>query len=202
MSSSTSKFARYRQALAAISTRTGTPLPSLILSFGIVHEITAIVPVVGIFYGAKSLGIGERVVSAVIDENQQHTGGDENYSWAQQKMRTWVEEGDRWAIRIGRRYGIFGYEKRAPGVVDNVEEMAQATKHIAGDVANAVFAYGATKVKQSLLVQNGDFTERVYLVQALLPVRIGISLYLSPMFSRRIIEPIRKTIMQTFRRTP
>lgn len=175
MSSSTGKFARYRQALASISTRTGAPLPSLILSFGIIHEITAIVPVVGFFYGAKALGIGERVVSAVIDEDKQRTAvsaqphspaSNEEYSWARQKMRTWVEEGDRWAIRIGRRYGIFGYEKRAPGVVDDIEEMANATNHIAGDVANAVLAYGATKVKHSLLVRRGNLTERVLIFYA------------------------------------
>ncbi|KAF9486014.1 hypothetical protein BDN70DRAFT_927052 [Pholiota conissans] len=187
MSTSNARFARYRQALAAISARTGTPLPSLILSFGILHELTAVVPVVAIFYGAKTLGIGERVVASIIEETHANaTGADgaahvrsnEQLSWAKQKMKTWVEEGDRWAIRIGRRYGIFGYEKREPGTVDNVEEMAKA--NIAGDVANAVFAYGATK--------------------ALLPVRIAASLYLSPMFSRGVIEPTRRIIVQTFRR--
>ncbi len=60
-----------------------------------------------------------------------------------------------------RRYGIFGYEKRAPGVVDDIEEMANATNHIAGDVANAVLAYGITKVKQSVPVLRGNLTERV-----------------------------------------
>lgn len=156
MSTPTGKLARYKQALSAVSARTGTPLPSLILSFGILHELTAIVPVVGIFYSARAMGIGERVVSAVIDEKQQSSGGrtqsdtytsNDMYSWTRQKMRTWVEEGDRWAIRVGRRYGIFGYDKRAPGVVDDVEEMVKTSNHIAGDVANAVFAYGATKVK-------------------------------------------------------
>lgn len=156
MSGSNGRFARYRQTLAAISARTGTPLPSLILSFGILHELTAVVPVVAIFYGAKTLGIGERVVSSIIEDTQANDFGVEattasqsnaQLTWAKQKMKTWVEEGDRWAIRIGRRYGIFGYEKRAPGTVDDVEEMAKA--HIAGDVANAVFAYGATKVRTS-----------------------------------------------------
>ena len=137
------RFAAYKQTLTAISTRTGAPLPSLILSFGILHELTAIVPVVGIFYGAKALGIGEQVVSAVIEGEQQEGV---QPIWAKQKVRTWVEEGDRWAIRIGRRYGIFGYEKREPGVKDDVEEMAGASGHLAGDVANAVFAYGVTKV--------------------------------------------------------
>ncbi|KAJ3514745.1 hypothetical protein NLJ89_g2192 [Agrocybe chaxingu] len=147
------RFSAYRQNLAAISARTGAPLPSLILSFGILHELTAVVPLVGFFYGARALGIGERVVAAVIEDQQTGRANrpdetflvdDAKLSWAHQKVRTWVEEGDRWAIRIGRRYGVFGYEKREPGVKDDVEEMAKVSLsgHLAGDVANAVFAYG------------------------------------------------------------
>ncbi|KAF8806570.1 hypothetical protein BYT27DRAFT_7101716 [Phlegmacium glaucopus] len=181
------RFAAYRQTLTAIAARTGTPLPSLILSFGILHELTAVVPLVGIFYSSRALGIGERVVSAIIEDKEQNSTNYEasthdkgQLSWGKQKLKSWVEEGDRWAIRIGRRYGIFGYEKRMPGTVDNVEEMAGVTGHIAGDVANAILAYGATK--------------------ALLPLRIGVSVYFSPLFSRTIVEPIRKTIIRPFRR--
>jgi hypothetical protein len=142
------RFARYRQSLAAISTRTGAPLPSLILSFGILHELTAIVPLIGIFYGARTMGVGERVICSIIEDknNSSNTEGVSQLDYAKQKMKAWVEEGDRWAIRIGRRYGIFGYKKREPGIKDNLEEMAKVSGHLAGDVANAVFAYGATKV--------------------------------------------------------
>jgi hypothetical protein len=147
-----SRFARYRQALAAVSARTGAPLPSLILSFGILHELTSVVPLVGIFYGARSLGVGERVISAILeDESIQKSSSDASptMTLARQKVKSWLEEGDRWAIRVGRRYGVFGYEKRSPGTVDDIEEMAHASSHIAGDVANAIFAYGATKVRTS-----------------------------------------------------
>jgi len=145
------RFARYRQSLASISTRTGAPLPSLILSFGILHELTAILPLVGIFYGARTMGVGERVICSIIEDkqlqnNSLNTEGVSQLDYAKQKMKAWVEEGDRWAIRIGRRYGIFGYEKREPGTKDNLQEMAKVSGHLAGDVANAVFAYGATKV--------------------------------------------------------
>lgn len=144
------RFAAYRTALTAISSRTGTPLPSLLLSFGVLHELTAVVPLVGFFYGARMMGLGERVVAAVIEED--NTTSDpsvpsDQFKWAKLKMREWVQEGDRWAIRIGRRYGVFGYEKRAPGSVDDVEQMAHVSGHLAGDVANAVVAYGATKVR-------------------------------------------------------
>ena len=148
------RFAAYRQTLTAISTRTGTPLPSLILSFGILHELTAVVPLVGIFYGSRALGIGERVVSVIIEDKIQDSTNHETStddksqpSWGKQKLKSWVEEGDRWAIRVGRRYGIFGYEKRMPGTVDDIEEMTGVSGHIAGDVANAILAYGATKVR-------------------------------------------------------
>lgn len=148
-----SRWSGYKQTLAGISARTGAPLPSLILSFGILHEITAIVPLVGVFYGARTLGVGERIVASVIDDQQNNTDGAEHevssdgVKWAKQKMRTWVEEGDQWAIRIGRRYGVFGYEKREPGTKDNIEEMTRVSGHLAGDVANAVVAYGVTKVR-------------------------------------------------------
>ena len=142
-SQSKGRLTAYRQALTAIAARTGTPLPSLILSFGILHEVTAVVPLVGIFYGSRALGIGERVVSAIVEEK---THDESRLSWGKRKLKSWVEEGDRWAIRVGRRYAIFGYEKRMPGTVDDIEEMAGVSGHIAGDVANAILAYGATKV--------------------------------------------------------
>ncbi|KAH7911311.1 hypothetical protein BJ138DRAFT_1150929 [Hygrophoropsis aurantiaca] len=164
-----SRFAPYKNALQALSNRTGTPLSSLILSFAVLHEITAIAPVVGIFYGARTLGIGERVVSSIAERT-------DNDGYVQATVRGWVDEGQQWAQRVGRRYGVFGFEKRT---TDSVSPPID-TSHIAGDVANAIFAYGVGK--------------------ALLPVRIGLSLYLSPVFSRRIVEPIRLTLLRPFRR--
>ncbi|KIK67509.1 hypothetical protein GYMLUDRAFT_156602 [Collybiopsis luxurians FD-317 M1] len=160
----------YRNALQALSARTGTPLSSLVVSFGILHEITAIAPLVGVFYTARTFGFGERVVKSVIAEDD-GTGSDSTYAdWARRKCRQWVEEGEGWAGRVGRRYGIFGFEKGSQG----------STGHIAGDVANAVVAYGVTK--------------------AMLPVRIGLSLYLTPMFSRGIVEPVKKGFINLFRK--
>ena len=149
-SKSSGRFAAYRKRLAAISARTGAPLPSLVLSFGILHEITAVVPLVCFFYGARASGIGERVVSAIVEDgkvnNSRSLEGPRHLEYAKQKMRAWLQEGDRWAIRVGRRYGIFGYEKREAGTKDDVEEMTKVSGHLAGDVANAVLAYGLTKV--------------------------------------------------------
>ncbi|KAJ7244131.1 hypothetical protein B0H12DRAFT_810091 [Mycena haematopus] len=157
-----STLARYRDALAAVSARTGTPLSSLVVSFGVLHELTAIVPLVGIFYAARTLGVGERVVAALPTEND---------SWVAQKCSTWVDDGQKWAARVGKRYGVFGFEKG----MDNLN-----SDRIVGDVANAVIAYAATK--------------------ALLPVRIGAALYLSPAFSRAIIDPTRRGFVRVFRK--
>ncbi|KAG1810903.1 uncharacterized protein BJ212DRAFT_574476 [Suillus subaureus] len=163
MSNSGGRFALYRNALTAISGRTGTPLPSLIVSFAIVHELTAIIPMVGIFYTARSLGAGERIVGAVALNRD---GSMDDQSWVNTQLSSWLDEGEQWASRIGRRYGIFGFEK---GKLVDQTQMSELSGKLAGDVANAVLAYGAVK--------------------ALVPIRIGLSLYLSPMFSRAVVEP-------------
>ncbi|KAF9071638.1 hypothetical protein BDP27DRAFT_1218813 [Rhodocollybia butyracea] len=169
-SSGSGSFARYRNALNALSARTGTPLASLALSFGVLHELTAIAPLIGVFYAARTFGVGERIVTSVIANDT--TSDNSDVGWAQQKCRQWVKEGEGWAERVGRRYGFFGFDK-------GNEDSSYVPGHIAGDVANAVVAYGATK--------------------AMLPLRVGLSLYLAPMFSRRCIEPLRRGIMGIFR---
>ncbi|KIK43190.1 hypothetical protein CY34DRAFT_23665 [Suillus luteus UH-Slu-Lm8-n1] len=168
MSNSGGRFEPYRNALTAISGRTGAPFPSLIVSFAILHELTAIVPIVGIFYTARSLGAGERVVNAAAFDRG---GSADDQSWVNTQLRSWVDEGEQWAGRVGRRYGIFGFEK---GEVVDQTQTSQLSGKLAGDVANAVLAYGTVK--------------------ALLPIRIGLSLYLSPMFSRAVVEPIRLVV--------
>ncbi|KAG1839697.1 hypothetical protein C8R48DRAFT_751391 [Suillus tomentosus] len=146
MSNSGGRFAPYRNAFIAVSGRTGTPLPSLIISFAILHELTAIVPI---------------------------------WYWLNTRLRSWVDEGEQWACRVGRRYGIFGFEK---GKVVDQTQTSELPGKLAGDVANAVLAYGTVK--------------------ALLPVRIGLSLYLSPMFSQTIVEPIRLGGLRLLGRRP
>jgi len=178
---------RYRTTLGAISARTGTALPSLITSFAILHEVTAIVPLVAVFYAARSAGVGEQVIRAVQLSTQERSGDKSAgaaHRWVKQTGREWMGEGEQWVGRVGRRYGIWGFEKRRPGDVGHagreVEQEEMVMKSIAGDVANAMVAYGVTK--------------------AILPLRIGFSLYLSPAFSRRVIDPISSGVMRVFRR--
>lgn len=144
---SSSRFGKYRQALESLSARTKTPLPSLILSFGILHELTALVPLAGVFYGARQLGIGERVVSSLRDTSSSYERSNTESeqileSWGKNKLRQWMTEGEGWAGRLGKRYGFFGYEK-------GQEPSRVPTDAIAGDIANAVVAYVATKVCSS-----------------------------------------------------
>ncbi|KAG8685898.1 hypothetical protein FRC09_014475, partial [Ceratobasidium sp. 395] len=125
----------YIQALERLSARTRTPLPSLIVSFGILHELTAIVPLVGLFFCARGLGAGEKLVG-MFDREEMKDG-----TWVGERMKMWVEEGEAWAGRVGRRYGVFGFQKGEGG--KDTEDTAPV--RLAGDVANAVLAYGIVK---------------------------------------------------------
>ncbi|KAG1895616.1 uncharacterized protein F5891DRAFT_1057295 [Suillus fuscotomentosus] len=156
MSNSGGRFAPYRNALTAVSGRTGTPLPSLIISFAILHELTAIVPIVGIFYTARSLNAGERAVNAVALKRD---GSIDDQYWVNARLRSWVDEGEQWAGRVGRRYGIFGFEK---GKVVDQTQTSELSGKLAGDVANAVLAYGAVK-------SNWLFKDLFHLWRCLIP---------------------------------
>ncbi|KAL1756322.1 hypothetical protein FB107DRAFT_211610 [Schizophyllum commune] len=190
-------MSRYRDALNALSARTGAPISSLVVSFGLLHEVTAIVPLVGVFYAARSFGVGERAVQAVVrDTGSAATSRDSpTLAYVHRTFRDWVEQGDAWAERVGRRYGVFGFEKRVPGAVASASTDAHTSPpsnkpsppptdgprpRITGDVANAVLAYGVTK--------------------AAAPLRVALSLYLSPAFARGVVIPITRTFVNVFRR--
>jgi hypothetical protein len=146
----------YKDALKSLSVRTGAPLSSLVISFGVLHEITAIVPLIGIFYGAKSLGVGESLVNSIVESDPSDSGVIRN------QCRVWVHEGEAWAERVGRRYGIFGFPQTQKGTKFEYDQ--EVGGKIVGNVADAVLAYGATKVgfRPSslhiiLLTQTGSF---------------------------------------------
>jgi len=139
----------YKNALGSLAARTGAPLPSLIISFAVLHEITAIVPLAGIFFGAKYLGVGERLVELARVETHTDATPSSRPSttdWVQRKVGTWIVEGEVWAEKVGRRYGLFGYPKTLKGAKFEAVE-GERKPGVAGDVANAVFAYTATKVR-------------------------------------------------------
>ena len=144
----------YKNALGSLAARTGTPLPSLIVSFAILHEITAIVPLVGMFFGARYLGVGERLVEFVRAET--HTDAVSSNrppttEWVRKKVGTWIDEGEVRAERAGRRYGIFGYPKTPKGVKYEPTAEDERGPGVTGDFANAVLAYTATKASATRL---------------------------------------------------
>ncbi|KAL1745042.1 hypothetical protein HDZ31DRAFT_37283 [Schizophyllum fasciatum] len=176
-------MSRYRDVLKALSVRTGAPLSSLVASFGILHELTAIVPLVGVFCAARSFGLGERAVQAVMrDTDPDATRKDSpTLAYVHRTFRNWIEQGDDWAERVGRRYGVFGFEKREPGAPPSAPPSTlEPRTRITGDVANAVLAYGVTK--------------------AAAPLRVAFSLYLSPAFARGVIMPVSRAFSRVFRR--
>ncbi|KAG1785888.1 uncharacterized protein HD556DRAFT_1418507 [Suillus plorans] len=110
------RFASYKNALTAISKRAGTPLPSLIVSFAILHELPAIVPIAS-------------ALSMLLLSRLQRDGSIDDQYWVNTPLRSWVNEGEQWAGRV----------------VDQTQARELSGK-LAEDVANAVLAYGAVKV--------------------------------------------------------
>lgn len=145
------RFAPYWQALNALAERTRTPLPSLIFSFAVLHELTAIVPVVGLFFAARTLNVGERVLKSFPDkftnEAKYHPSGDEA-SYRQKMEAKWWYEGRQMAERVGRRYGLFGFPKNGTERATTLSEAEQGSVLFkAGpDIVNFIFAYLTTKV--------------------------------------------------------
>jgi len=160
------RFEPYKRALQVASQRTGTPLSSLIFSFAVLHEITAVVPFVTVFCACRALGAGDAVVK-YLKNSDEATRAEGVRGEALAKASKYLEEGELRATRFAKRYGLWG--------VDGTDaRKSNETYNIAGDMANAAVAYGVTK--------------------ALLPLRIAVSIYLAPWFSRRAIEPTRLVI--------
>ena len=53
----------YLGLLQKISAKTGTPISNLAVSFAILHEVTAIVPFVGIWYTARVFNVGNKMTT-------------------------------------------------------------------------------------------------------------------------------------------
>lgn len=126
---------------------------SLIASFLLLHELTAIVPLFIGFVGLRSIGAGEKLIELAIP----NSGNGGESTWAGAKMEKWVKEGTEQGERIGRRYGVLGYAKesreerelRKSLPLDSTleaDDVQPTTLSIGGDVTNLVAAYVAVKV--------------------------------------------------------
>ncbi|BGP23113.1 hypothetical protein Rt10032_c23g6649 [Rhodotorula toruloides] len=156
--------------------------PSLLVSFVILHELTALIPVVGLFALLKWLGVGGAIVAWVVDETSEAQG--ERSDW-RTTAKAWLVESEKKTERVGRRYGWFGWEKEtreeredrrawenhARAGATEVQDVSPERLGVSGDVANAAASY--------------------LLVKALLPLRILISLRLSPSLANVIVKNFR-----------
>ncbi len=152
-----SRLSSYIPQLSNLSTRTGVPLPSLVVSFAILHELTAIVPLVLAFFVFQAAGMGATIVAwaAGISSTQEEGGG---LDW-RVKVGEWLEEGERRVDRVARRYGLFGRIKGGAKTAEQLELERETPKEMgmdvvaaakgskaAQDVANALSAYLLIKV--------------------------------------------------------
>jgi hypothetical protein len=148
------KFSAYTERLTALATRTGVSLPSLALSFGILHELTALIPLVGFFFAFQAADVGTGIVRWAGEVS----ADDEGTRW-RSKVRDWLGEGERRVDRVARKYGMFGYASgTAPGVASVEEgEIVEEARQLVGradrgskaaaDVTNAIAAYVLVKVR-------------------------------------------------------
>lgn len=82
---------RYRSAIHALSKRTNTPVPSLVASFLILHEVTAIVPFTATFFIAKYYGLGHSLMAGT-ERLLASKGEREKETWLQNKLHNWTDE--------------------------------------------------------------------------------------------------------------
>ncbi|WVQ97679.1 hypothetical protein IAU59_004793 [Kwoniella sp. CBS 9459] len=211
---------RYQARLSHLSQRTGVPLPSLGLSFLVLHELTAIVPVVAIYWVFAYLGIGAGFVGWIYDVSHRATADGEHGArgdaisgrgtadfvepvvedapskW-KAVVREWYEEGEKRVERVGRKYGILGYEKRDSSrqgdQLEDVDGKGDQGVVIAGSSSNSSSESGAAgKV--------ADAIAAYVVVKALLPLRIGFSIAAAPAFARYTLVPLQQLIRR-FRRS-
>ena len=142
------------QRVRALAERTGTDPGSLVLSFLILHEITATLPLLLLFYIFTSFGIGAGVLQWLLPAETTQVGSKEDDAvkvqhveeryWLTAKLQGWLEEGMKRAERYGRRKGYFGFEKGSQD--ESGQQQAFGKTILAGAFADAVAAYVVVKV--------------------------------------------------------
>ncbi|PWN37673.1 seryl-tRNA synthetase [Meira miltonrushii] len=173
-----SLFRRSLDSVRQAAKRSGTDPASMVVSFMILHELTAILPLIAIFYILCALGTGASVMQWLLDASDKQSGQESGMMTGMRaSLRDYIQEGMQRAERYGRKKGWFGFEKGSQ--VQDVEVDAQIkaspnAEAIAGTFANAVAAYAITK--------------------ALLPVRLAACVGFAGPFARWTIEPIKRII--------
>ncbi|KAN0060782.1 Serine--tRNA ligase, mitochondrial [Thecaphora frezii] len=163
------------QQVRETAARRGTDPASMVASFLVLHELTAIVPLVVLFYLLSALGAGEAVLQWLQGGEEATGEARDEADWMGGYVRGWIQEGMSRAERYGRKNGYFGFDKEAAS--DDAEARGETSAglpsgELAGAFANAVAAYA--------------------LVKALLPLRLGASIALAGPFSRLCFEPLKR----------
>ncbi|GAA5834803.1 hypothetical protein JCM9279_007112 [Rhodotorula babjevae] len=155
--------------------------PSLAIAFLALHELTALVPLVALFALFRHLALGTALVAWVLahsdtdDGPQDGKGATAAVAGWRGTARDWLKEAEDKAERVGRRYGWFGWDKESRD--ERVERKARLAQAVAEDGC-AVERSSADQLRVSGDVANAAAAYLV--VKALIPLRILVSLRLSP----------------------
>lgn len=140
--------------LQDLSRRTGVPLSSLAVSFMILHELTAVLPVIGFYFLFSSLGTGLGIIQWL--NRTTDTGGDaiglegaEPTGW-RGWVKGWYDEGEAKIGKVGKRYGLWQDEESESGSGSKV--VTTSGQRAGEGVANAISAYVVVKVSGSILL--------------------------------------------------
>ncbi|CAD6891052.1 unnamed protein product [Tilletia controversa] len=158
----------------------GSDPASLLTSFLILHELTALLPLLLLFWLFELVGTGQGLLSWLATTTEEAGGQAEAEGGYKALVRGWVDEGVRTAERVGRRYGLFGIDKSSTTTAGT--EASPQSGALVGSFANAVAAYACVK--------------------ALIPLRLAASVALAPAFARYTIEPIKRLAARWRGRSP
>lgn len=175
---SQSRLQRALTQVRSIARKNGTDAPTMVASFLILHELTALVPLVVMFYVFGALGVGTAVLTWLLGDAQD---GSENAESLSARFRAWARLKEERFERYCRKRGYLGFEKQDPETIDAANDLGKSVQ-LAGSFANMVAAY--------------------ILVKALIPVRIGASVALAGPFSRTVLEPLKSAMRRMVRRAP
>lgn len=168
---------RLQRALAqvrSIAKKNGTNVSTMVASFLILHELTALVPLVLLFYIFGALGVGASVLNWLLGDAEQQSSQDPTSLGA--RFQAWARSKEERFERYCRRKGYLGFEKQDAETIAAADDLGKSS-HLAGSFANMVAAY--------------------ILVKTLIPVRIGASVALAGPFSRRVLEPLKTLARRT-----
>lgn len=163
-----SRLQRALTQVRSIARKNGTDAPTMIASFLVLHELTAIVPLVIMFYLFGALGVGTAVLDWLLGDGNEAT--EESLG---SRFRAWARIKEERFERYCRKKGYLGFEKQDVEQINAASDLGK-TGQLAGSFANMVAAY--------------------IIVKALLPVRIGASIALAGPFSKAVLEPLKRML--------